>query len=326
MIEPSKTTLCVVVPCYCEQEVLPAIHASLQTLLDELVAAGKVGKESMVLYVDDGSTDGTWDEIMRLHAASPSRVRGVKLASNVGHQTALLAGMEAALEHADVVVTIDADLQDDVRAIEEMMASYHAGHDVVYGVRRSRATDAWFKRSTARLFYRLMGALGAKLVDNHADFRLLSRRAVQQLLRYRERNLFLRGMVPLMGYPSAVVYYDRAPRQAGHTKYPLSKMLSFAASGITSFSTKPISLLIGLGAVFVIIAIACFIYVLWRWWRGEIIAGWTSIMLSIWFVGGCIIMGLGIVGEYVAKIYIEVKDRPRYIIEQTTENEQERAE
>ena len=254
------------------------------------------------------------------------RVRGVKLASNVGHQTALLAGMEAALDHADVVVTIDADLQDDVRAIEEMMASYHAGHDVVYGVRRSRATDGWFKRSTARLFYRLMGALGAKLVDNHADFRLLSRRAVQQLLRYRERNLFLRGMVPLMGYPSAVVYYDRAPRQAGHTKYPLSKMLSFAASGITSFSTKPISLLIGLGAVFIIIAIVCFIYVLWRWWRGESIAGWTSIRLSIWFVGGCIIMGLGIVGEYVAKIYIEVKDRPRYIIEQTTEKRQEQDE
>ena len=240
----------------------------------------------------------------------------MKLAGNVGHQNALVAGMTVARERADIIVTIDADLQDDVSVIGQMVERYRQGCDIVYGVRRERKTDTWFKRNTALAFYRLMQRLGVKSVYNHADYRLMSRRAVNQLLQYRERNLFLRGIVPLVGYRSEKVYYDRCERLAGESKYPLGKMMSFAVDGITSFSIKPVRMVLTLGVVFTLIALVMLAYVLVAYFGGRTVSGWSSLILSLWFIGGCVLIGLGIVGEYIGKIYIEVKDRPRYNIEQ----------
>ena len=310
-----KDILYIVVPCYNEQEVLPLSNGRLLELLGGLVAEGLVSEESRILYVDDGSTDATWSLISgycREHAA----VCGVKLAGNVGHQNALLAGLESAVEHADIMVSIDADLQDDLGVLAQMVTHYRSGCDIVYGVRRERKTDTWFKRTTAQAFYKLMRRLGVKSVYNHADFRLMSRRAVNQLLRYRERNLFLRGIVPLVGYRTESVYYDRAERAAGESKYPLSKMVSFAIDGITSFSIKPVRMVFTLGVLFTLIALGILIYVLVAYFTGRAVSGWTSLILSLWFIGGCVLIGLGIVGEYIGKIYIEVKDRPRYNIEE----------
>ena len=241
---------------------------------------------------------------------------GVKLAGNVGHQNALMAGLETVCDKADIIVTIDADLQDDINVISEMINKYHQGCDIVYGVRRERKTDTWFKRNSALAFYKLMQRLGVKSVYNHADYRLMSRRAVSQLLKYHERNLFLRGIVPLVGYRSEKVYYDRIERLAGKSKFPLGKMMSFAVDGITSFSIKPVRMVLTLGIVFTLIALIMFIYVLVAYFSGRAVSGWASLILSLWFIGGCVLIGLGIVGEYIGKIYIEVKDRPRYNIEQ----------
>ncbi|MBO4871756.1 MAG: glycosyltransferase family 2 protein [Muribaculaceae bacterium] len=310
-----KDVLYIVVPCYNEQEVLPATTGSIVELLKKLVATDMVAEESRLLYVNDGSTDATW-QLIEQHTQAHHEVCGVKLAGNVGHQNALLAGMETACEKADIIVTVDADLQDDISVIGQMIEKYQQGCDIVYGVRRERKSDTWFKRNTALAFYKLMRGLGVKSVYNHADYRLMSRRAVKQLLCYRERNLFLRGIVPLVGYKSDTVYYDRNPRLAGESKYPLGKMLGFAVDGITSFSIKPVRMVFTLGILFTLIALGILIYVLVAYFSGRTVSGWSSLILSIWFVGGCVLVGLGIVGEYIGKIYIEVKDRPRYNIEQ----------
>lgn len=312
--ERPADVLAVVVPCYKEVAVLEETTRRLGTLLKQLTDSGKVGSGSFVLYVNDGSTDGTWELIARLHEAN-SFVRGVNLAANVGHQNALVAGLSVAKEWADILVTIDADLQDDVEAIRAMVDRYHEGFDIVYGVRSSRETDTWFKRNTALAFYRLMKSWGVRSVYNHADFRLMSRRAVEQLLCYRERNLFLRGMVPLLGYHTAKVYYVRAERFAGESKYPLGKMLNFAVDGITSFSVKPVRMVLFIGLCFLLIALGTLIYVLISYFRGNVLPGWSSLMLSLWFCSGCVLVAIGIIGEYIGKIYIEVKDRPRYNIE-----------
>ncbi len=307
-------TLYIVVPCYNETEVLPSTTERLTELLETMTQAGAVSPASRILYVDDGSADGTWTLIEQL-AEQHKRVCGVKLAGNVGHQNALMAGLETAIECADFIGTIDADRQDDAGVIPEMVTRWQQGADIVYGVRRERKTDTWFKRTTALAFYRLMARLGVKSVYNHADFRLMSRRAVAQLLRYRERNLFLRGIVPLVGYRTDSVFYDRTARMAGESKYPLSKMLSFAVDGITSFSIKPVRMVFTLGIIFTLIALGILVYTLVAYFTGRTVSGWASLILSLWFIGGCVLIGLGIVGEYIGKIYIEVKDRPRYNIE-----------
>ena len=266
------------------------------------------------MYVNDGSHDRTWQLIRQFHDEGP--VRGVNLAGNVGHQHALLAGMTVAKDLCDVLVSIDADLQDDIEAIPAMLARFADGCDIVYGVRKERKTDTFFKRNTALAFYKLMRALGVKSVYNHADYRLMSKRAVEQLCRYKERNLFLRGIVPLVGYRTDTVYYDRSARLAGESKYPFSKMLNFAIDGITSFSVKPLRLIVALGIAMVIMSLAIFVYVLTAYAQDNVVPGWSSLMISIWFVGGCTLISLGVVGEYIGKIYIEVKERPQYNIEE----------
>lgn len=314
----SAKKLITVVPCYNEEAVLHDTHNKLSSLYDAMIADGIISSDSTILYVNDGSADSTWDIIATMNR-DQKYASGLKLAKNVGHQNALLAGLNEAADKADMIVSIDADLQDDIQAIPEMVKKYLEGFDIVYGVRNKRTTDTWFKRNTALAFYRLMHWLGVKTVYNHADFRLMSKRAVRQLCQYRERNLFLRGLVPLIGYKTACVYYDRSERLAGESKYPFKKMLNFAIDGITSFSIKPVRMVFGLGIVFLFIALGILIYVLYSAITHNIVPGWASVILSIWFVGACILMGLGIVGEYIGKIYMEVKDRPRYNIEQKAE-------
>ena len=306
--------LYIVVPCYNEEEVLRETNSRLTALLRRLVDEGKVSADSRVMYVNDGSHDRTWQLIRQFHDEGP--VRGVNLAGNVGHQHALLAGMTVAKDLCDVLVSIDADLQDDIEAIPAMLARFADGCDIVYGVRKERKTDTFFKRNTALAFYKLMRALGVKSVYNHADYRLMSKRAVEQLCRYKERNLFLRGIVPLVGYRTDTVYYDRSARLAGESKYPFSKMLNFAIDGITSFSVKPLRLIVALGIAMVIMSLAIFVYVLTAYAQDNAVPGWSSLMISIWFVGGCTLISLGVVGEYIGKIYIEVKERPQYNIEE----------
>ena len=306
--------LYIVVPCYNEEEVLRETNSRLTALLRRLVDEGKVSADSRVMYVNDGSRDHTWEFIRQFHDEGPAR--GVNLAGNVGHQHALLAGMTVAKDLCDVLVSIDADLQDDIEAIPAMLARFADGCDIVYGVRKERKTDTFFKRNTALAFYKLMRALGVKSVYNHADYRLMSKRAVEQLCRYKERNLFLRGIVPLVGYRTDTVYYDRSARLAGESKYPFSKMLNFAIDGITSFSVKPLRLIVALGIAMVIMSLAIFVYVLTAYAQDNVVPGWSSLMISIWFVGGCTLISLGVVGEYIGKIYIEVKERPQYNIEE----------
>ena len=309
----SNPILYIVVPCYNEEEVLRETNRRLAALLDSLVKDNMIGA-GRILYVDDGSRDHTW-QLVEEFAAAGSPVKGLKLAHNVGHQQALWAGLEYAAAHADAVVSIDADLQDNVDCIREMVDYFNKGIDIVYGVRRERRTDSFFKKTTAQLFYHLMSNLGGEIVYNHADFRLMSRRAVEALMSYPERNLFLRGMVCSMGYPSAVVYYDREKRFAGESKYPFSKMLSFAVDGITSFSVRPLRYIVLLGLLFILISIVAIIYGFLSYLEGDTIPGWTSLLVSIWFIGGMVTTAIGIIGEYVGKIYKEVKRRPRYFVE-----------
>ena len=310
----SNQILYIVVPCYNEEAVILETTKRLTEIIERLVSLKKISSESVICFVDDGSTDKTWDIIVRLHADG-KRVVGIKLAGNVGHQNALLAGLFIAKEKSDIVVTIDADLQDDVNAIERMVECFSEGYDIVYGVRKKRTTDTLFKKWTALGFYKLMSVMGVKSVYNHADFRLMSKRAVSQLCFYRERNLFLRGMVPLLGYKSCSVYYDRAERFAGVSKYPLGKMVDFAVDGITSFSVKPVRVIFFFGLFFLGITICMLAYILFSYFNHNVVPGWASLMLSVWFCSGCVLMGLGVVGEYIGKIYIEVKNRPRYNIE-----------
>lgn len=309
----SNPILYIVVPCYNEEEVLHETNRRLAALLDSLVKDNMIAA-GRILYVDDGSRDHTW-QLVEEFAAAGSPVKGLKLAHNVGHQQALWAGLEYAAAHADAVVSIDADLQDNVDSIREMVDYFNKGIDIVYGVRRERRTDSFFKKTTAQLFYRLMNNLGGEIVYNHADFRLMSRRTVEALMSYPERNLFLRGMVCSMGFPSAVVYYDREKRFAGESKYPFSKMLSFAVDGITSFSVRPLRYIVLLGLLFILISIVAIIYGFLSYLEGDTIPGWTSLLVSIWFIGGMVTTAIGIIGEYVGKIYKEVKRRPRYFIE-----------
>ena len=308
--------LYIVVPCFNEQEALPESHSRLAQLMDEMITAGTVSQDSRLLYVDDGSRDDTWPLISKL-ASESGRVAGVKLACNSGHQNALMAGLATAVEHCDITVSIDADLQDDINVIPQMVERYQDGCDIVFGVRRERKTDTWFKRTTAGMFYGLMKRLGVSTIENHADFRLMSRRAVLALLDYKERNLFIRGIVTKLGYKTDNVYYDRSARLAGESKYPLRKMVNFAIDGITSFSVKPVRLVFTVGIVFLLIALIMLIYVLCAYFMGRAVSGWPSLILSVWLVGAFILIGLGIIGEYVGKIYTEVKNRPRYNVDTT---------
>lgn len=309
----NNNRLAIVVPCYNEEAVLRETTDRLAYVLETLLFKKKISEDSFILYVNDGSKDETWNLISELH--SNKFVNGVNLAGNVGHQNALVAGLTTAVKYSDIIVTIDADLQDDVNAIINMVEEYHNGNDIVYGVRSSRETDTWFKRTTAEGFYSLMKNLGVKSVYNHADFRLMSKRAVKALLAYNERNLFLRGIVPLVGYKSVNVYYKRAERFAGESKYPLSKMLAFAFDGITSFSVKPVHFVLYLGVLFLLVALGIFVWVVAMYAKHNVVPGWSSIMISVWFCSGCVLTGLGIVGEYIGKIYIEVKQRPRFNVE-----------
>ena len=308
--------LAIVVPCYNEEEVLRETTSRLSAVLDRLRSARKV-EEAVLLYVDDGSKDRTW-ELIAAFAATCPYVEGLKLAHNVGHQQALWAGLEWAAARADAAVSIDADLQDDVEVIPQMVDRYLEGTDVVFGVRRERKTDTFFKRQTALSFYRLMKGLGGNVVYNHADFRLMSRRALQALMAFPERNLFLRGMVASLGFATAVVRYDRKERFAGESKYPLGKMISFALDGIPSFSVRPLRYITYLGLLFIVVSLAAIVYGLWSFAKGNAMPGWTSLLVSLWFIGGAILLACGIIGEYVGKIYKEVKRRPRYFIEQDT--------
>ena len=312
--------LAIVVPCYNEEAVLAETIGRLSNLMDQMIHEQEIiSPDSYLLFVNDGSSDKTWSIIHEGHQTNPF-VCGVNLAGNVGHQNALMAGLETAKDRCDITITIDADLQDDIQVIPEMVKLYQEGNDIVYGVRQERKTDTWFKRSTALAFYKLMHLLGVKTVYNHADYRLMSRRAVEQLSRYPEKNLFLRGIVPLIGFQSACVYYDRSERLAGESKYPFKKMLNFAIDGITSFSVKPIRLIFTLGLLFLLISFCILIYVIVALIKGDAVSGWASIILSIWFIGGCAMLSIGIIGEYIGKIYIETKARPRYNIEKTLLN------
>ncbi len=315
----SKPILALVVPCYNEEEILtthPSSPEKLLQMVDLLIGRNKVSVLSFILFVDDGSKDGTWQIIESLHEQNHSYC-GLKLSGNSGHQNALLAGLSHIVDKADIAITIDADLQDDITAIENMVDQHARGFDIVYGVRQNRDTDSFFKRHTALCFYKFMEKLGTKTIYNHADYRLMSRRAIKALLKYNECNVFLRGIVHLVGYPSTCVYYDRSKRLAGESKYPLSKMMKLAIDGITSFSVKPIHIIFYLGLTFIFMSICTLVWVLVQWARGLVIPGWTSLMLSLWFCSGCILIALGILGEYISKIYIESKHRPRFHIEKT---------
>ena len=307
----------IVVPCYNEEAVLAETTRRLLEVMQR-VAEKHTDLQGRIVYVDDGSRDGTWSLIGSLSKQHP-QVMGLKLAHNAGHQHALWAGLEWAAAHVDAAISIDADLQDDVNVIPEMIDLFLGGKDIVYGVRRDRPTDTWFKRTTALAFYKLMSKLGGDIVYNHADYRLMSRRTLAALMTYGERNLFLRGMVRTLGFPQAMVYYDRGERFAGESKYPLRKMLAFAIDGITSFSVRPLRLISIVGLSFMLVALAVIVYGLVAWLCGRTIQGWTSLLVSLWFIGGALLVALGVIGEYVGKIYAEVKRRPRYFIEETTE-------
>lgn len=310
-----KNTLYIVVPCYKEQEVLPETSRRLREKMRQLMDAGKISRRSRVMFVNDGSSDNTWAIISELHKKEPEMFSGVNLSRNRGHQNALLAGLLTAVNDADMIVSMDADLQDDINAVDEMVDDYHKGYDVVYGVRSKRETDTFFKRFTAEGFYKVMKALGVDIVFNHADYRLMSKRAVEGLAQFTEVNLFLRGIVPQIGYKWTTVTYERAERFAGESKYPLKKMIAFAADGITSFSVKPIRLVFSTGVVVFIVSLIMLIYALVAKLAGHTSVGWTSLMGSIWLIGGIQLLGLGVVGEYIGKIYNETKRRPRFIIE-----------
>ena len=306
--------LYIIVPCYNEEEVLPETSSRLIAFTDALIAENQIDAGSRILFVDDGSKDKTWPLIEGL-AARAERVEGLKLAHNAGHQNALWAGMMSVRGKADAVVTIDADLQDDIEAMRGFLEKYREGCEVVYGVRSKRETDTAFKRVTAQGFYRVMQRMGVDMVYNHADYRLLGRRALDALSEFGEENMFLRGMVPLVGFKSAEVAYERGERFAGESKYPLKKMVAFAIDGITSFSIKPVRWVTLLGFLFALLGVVMAMYALISLISGQVVAGWTSMMISIWVIGGVQLIALGLIGEYVGKVYKEVKHRPKFIVE-----------
>lgn len=308
--------LAIVVPCYNEEAVLRITASELSAILNRMIDERLIDSDSYVLMVNDGSKDGTWQVIEELHRSNPALYKGIDLAHNRGHQNALLAGLMEVINHCDAAISIDADLQDDPLAMIDMVKRWHEGAEIVYGVRSSRETDTWFKRNTAHAFYSFQRSMGVDTVYDHADYRLMSQRALILLSEYREVNLFLRGIVPQIGLTTAIVEYKRGVRAAGESKYPLSKMLSFSIDGITSFSARPMRLIFVTGFTLLLITILVAVYVFVAYLSGRTIAGWASLMLSVWFLGSLILMGIGIVGEYIGKIFLEVKARPRYAIRQ----------
>ena len=306
--------LYLVIPCYNEEAVLHETAKQLLAKMNSMFDRGMISRESKIMFVNDGSRDKTWEIIKELHESNPI-YSGVKLSRNKSHQNALLAGLMTAKEKADMAISLDADLQDDVDVIDKMVEKYYEGNDVVYGVRSSRDTDTFFKKFTAEGFYKIMQAMGVELVFNHADYRLMSRRAMEGLSEFREVNLFLRGIVPLIGYKSDIVTYERHERFAGESKYPLKKMLAFATDGITSFSIKPIRMITTCGILIFGVSLLMLIYFLVVHFMGKTVHGWTSTIVSIWAIGGLQLLAIGIVGEYIGKIYLETKARPKYIIE-----------
>lgn len=313
-----KSILYVVIPCYNEEEVLEETTKRMKEKMTELIAAKKISNKSKVMYVNDGSKDKTWDIIKKIKERE-SLFTGITLSRNRGHQNALLGGLMTAKKYADVVISMDADLQDDINAIDEMLEKYNAGCDIVYGVRKARKKDTWFKRFTAESFYKVMKLLGADIIYNHADYRLTSKRVLEEFANFKEVNLFLRGMFPLVGYKSDIVYYERNERFAGQSKYPLKKMLNFAWDGITSFSVKPLRMVCTVGIIILFISITIMIYSLVQKLMGNTVDGWTFLSISIWFIGGLQMISIGIIGEYIGKMYNETKQRPRYIISENLE-------
>lgn len=311
-------TLFVVIPCYNEEEVLEETTKRLKEKLSKLIKNKKISNKSKVMYVNDGSKDNTWKIIKEINKKE-SLFTGITLSRNRGHQNALLAGLMTAKKYADVVISMDADLQDDINAIDEMIDKYNNGCDIVYGVRSSRKKDTWFKKTTAQGFYKFMRFMGVDVVYNHADYRLTSRRVLDEFENFKEVNLFLRGMFPLVGYKSDVVYYERAERFAGESKYPLKKMLNFAWDGITSFSVRPIRMVLNVGIIIFVVSLLVLLYCLIVKLLGKTVEGWTFIVGSIWLVSGVQMLSIGIIGEYIGKIYSETKARPRFIISENLE-------
>lgn len=310
--------LYVVIPCYNEEEVLEETTKQLKKKMNDLIKKKIISSKSKVMYVNDGSKDRTWEIIKDINKKE-SLFTGLTLSRNRGHQNALLAGLMTAKSYADVVISMDADLQDDINAMDEMLAKYYEGCDIVYGVRSARDKDTWFKRFTAESFYKFMKVLGVDIVYNHADYRLTSKRVLEAFSNFKEVNLFLRGMFPLVGYKSDIVYYERNERFAGESKYPLKKMLNFAWDGVTSFSVKPLRLICGVGFIIIFISVCIMIYSLVRKLSGNTVDGWTFLSISIWFIGGLQMISIGIIGEYIGKMYSETKQRPRYIIAENLE-------
>ncbi|MCL2283067.1 MAG: glycosyltransferase [Fibromonadales bacterium] len=307
--------LAIVVPCYNEKEVLPSTAEQLLGAIQRLADNGVISKESKIVFVDDGSKDCTWELIENLCKENPANISGIKLSGNRGHQNALLCGLLSSKEFADACISIDADLQDDISVIGEMLKLHASGCEIVYGVRSKRTKDSFFKRTTAHCFYKLIHMLGANIIYNHADFRLMGKSAINALEDYKEVNLFLRGIVPMLGYKTGIAYYERKERMAGESKYPFAKMLKFALEGITSLSTKPIRMVTMLGIAIFIMSLAMIAYSVFQFFRNDTTSGWASIICSIWCVGGLILLSIGIVGEYIGKIYLETKQRPRFIVE-----------
>ena len=307
--------LYLVIPCYNEEEVLPETSKRLTAKLGAMIEMGLISQDSKIVFVNDGSKDHTWQLIRQYHEENPM-IQGINLSRNKGHQSALLAGLMTVKEYCDMAISMDADLQDDVDAIDQFVEKYYEGCEVVYGVRSERKTDSFFKRASAQSFYKLMLHMGVEIVYSHADYRLLSRRALDEMEGFKEVNLFLRGIVPLIGFQSGVVTYERHERFAGESKYPLKKMLNFAFDGITSFSVKPIRMVTTLGIIIFAISILMLLYFLITWCIGWTVPGWTSIVVSVWAIGGLQLLAIGIIGEYIGKIYMETKARPKFIVQE----------
>lgn len=306
--------LYIVVPCYNEEEVLPETSKRLKVKMNQLIKAKKISPDSHVVFVNDGSKDKTW-KLISSYCEKDHLFGGINLSRNRGHQNALLAGLMTVKADADMVISMDADLQDDIDAVDKFVDAYYDGNDIVYGVRSSRKKDTFFKRTTALAFYKLMSRMGVESVYNHADYRLMSKRALDALENFKEVNLFLRGIMPLIGFPSTIVEYERNERFAGESKYPLKKMLNFALDGITSFSVKPIRFITAIGFLISVISVIMFIYTIVRHVLGFTVAGWSSLIISLWFLGGVQILSIGVIGEYIGKIYMETKGRPRFLVE-----------
>ncbi|WP_034537014.1 glycosyltransferase family 2 protein [Carnobacterium inhibens] len=310
-----ENTLYMVIPCYNEKEVLNETASRLKEIYLKLIKSNKINKKSKIVFVNDGSKDTTWEIIEDLHR-SDKLFSGINLSRNKGHQNALLAGLLTVKDYSDMVISMDADLQDDINAIEKMVDKYLEGYDIVYGVRSKRETDTFFKRVTAESYYKALNFIGGEVIYNHADYRLMSKRTVEELAKYKEVNLFLRGVVPMLGFSSTTVSYERNERLAGESKYPLKKMLSFALEGITSLSIKPIRIISGLGVLIFLVSILMLIYIIVRHQMGDTITGWASVAVSVWAIGGLMLLSIGIVGEYIGKIYLETKQRPKFIIKE----------